>query len=299
MPCFIILQIYYFLDPPHKTQPNENDDDLRGGNHTALDTKQEKDTDVKIMKTTDQSENSPVGPIVGVTFAIIILALIIVILFVVLRRRNEDGKLTIRTVLRMKDTNGSNRNSNDIDMMHLNIQRKESPLPARQLAVQRDHKQTNETKLNGHIPKTSSGEMAITVNPMPPVDTIPNGRPPSDIPMINTVANPNSIQNREWEHMLRQKDMTAEDEEEEERRLMELQEQHLQNQQNVFVDSPDNELPPPPPFLLDNDTGLNFNLSSYNDILDGYHSGDNIDDCIDDDVNESIPSIPSSYTHYT
>ena len=97
--------------------------------------------------------------------------------------------------------------------------------------------------------------------------------------------------------MLKTKDMTVSDEEEEERRLLELQQlqQQLQQQQNSYMDSPDNELPPPPPYLLDNDMSLNFNLTSYSDILDGYHSGDNIDDCIDE-PDEAVHSVNASYT---
>ena len=97
-------------------------------------------------------------------------------------------------------------------------------------------------------------------------EVVPNGHPVVPLPGVPTALacmspNMHVKQRAAWDQMIRRAEMESEDEMEEER----------------AQESPYSELPPPPPFLLDSTSDGN-----YADIFDGYHSGDNVDDDIED-----------------
>ena len=87
-----------------------------------------------------------------------------------------------------------------------------------------------------------------------------------------TADTPTSIQKQAWDQMLQKHDGvdSATDDDQEEQR--------------VRPSSSVTSLPPPPSFLLEGDGDVddedddNDDAASYQDILDGYHSEDNIDD---------------------
>jgi len=90
--------------------------------------------------------------------------------------------------------------------------------------------------------------------------------------VVCTADTPTSLQKQAWEQMLQKHDGVDEDDQEE-----------LRMRPSSSVTS----LPPPPSFLLDDadcdDDDDNDDAASYQDILDGYHSEDNIDDDLPDD----------------
>ena len=221
---------------------------------------------VYVYKSTENTEPSLLPIIVGASIAGFVLIVIILIIFFVIRKRKKrnDHPYGVTTVV--KKRKGDNRNSKDIDNMQLSIRRKNSPLPLPPTTPKLMERKISDHHLNGHVMHTSP--------PSRHHDDY-GERPPSDVPTINIVGNPNCEAKHAWDMMLQRQDLETSDDE---------------NRPES-----DGELPPPPPFLMDNATGAyrQGNHHDYQDIFDGYHSGDNIDTDIEevtDDLRLQLPS---------
>lgn len=102
-----------------------------------------------------------------------------------------------------------------------------------------------------------------------------------DSNLVNLAAKTPTIQKQAWEMMKQRQDEVISDEEDEE---------FLQGEEA-------DNLPLPPPFLLDNIEGgmisqrpRDDDCESYQDIIEGYHSGDNVDDIEEADFEVRVPS---------
>ena len=102
-------------------------------------------------------------------------------------------------------------------------------------------------------------------------------RESTEIQQLHTL-NPNPEATAAWNEMLQQAAYES-DMEDPNGNDGRLNPQHM-----TVYDSPENELPPPPAFLLDNNPG-DVSDVSYHDIIEGYCSGDNVD--TDTDVHDT------------
>ena len=239
--------------------------DVLGGNHTLLRSKQEKGLAGEKHEVT--SEKKPLTPegsgfliaIVGAVLAIILISLTAALAFFICRRkRHRDNN--VRTVVRKK---GKNKDVDD--GLELNMRRKESPLPD---VVHKEG--VTEVVANGHVAGGPVGAMAGVA---------------TTTPLACMSPHMHVKQRTAWNQMIRRAEMESEDEEDPVVVVpgtLPVTTPNTQNRSNnkkqVEEVSPYNELPPPPPFLLDSNTAD----GNYADIFDGYHSGDNVDDCLDE-----------------
>lgn len=273
--------MFFLADPPHKTQPNPT-----GGNSSVLEAKQPKQPEtVPVYKSSEKTDSSPMGLIFGVTCGAIFLLLFLLLIIIIVRkkRKRNDHPYGVKTVV--KKRKGGDRNSKDIDNMQLSIRRKNSPLPLPPATPKLlERKTTSDQRLNGHVMHTS------------PAGLEPNERPVSGVTTLNCVGNPNSEARFAWDMMLRRQDLETSDDE--------LRPDSDGELPELRPESDDGELPPPPPFLLDNNNGVyrRGNHHDYQDIFDGYHSGDNIDTDIEevtDDLRIQLPSYNELHHTYS
>ena len=94
---------------------------------------------------------------------------------------------------------------------------------------------------------------------------------------IDCMSNLNTLQRQAWEEMIHDSANTAPDSAAGEANAMQDHIVYSSPQQDFSPDPA--ALPPPPPFLLNG--RLPHNGHAYNEVLDGYHSEDNIDDDIE------------------
>ena len=240
--------------------------------------KQKNDLEALSKKTTFPEARSPVAIIIGVAMAIIVIAVLSVLICILYKRkvkRDDYGKAGVRTVV-CQDGLGNDAKAKNIAVeskniearYHIDVSRgRGSPLPD---IVHPTHVNV----VNGEVP------------PMVNMATHPSAnrdsRDSTDAVALSVMqAHMNTKQKMAWDEMLMQRHtMDAAEALAEEQRL-----KRLFNEM-----SPDSELPPPPPFMLDNGEGdVDTDASSYQDILDGYHSGDNIDESEDDQSELPLP----------
>lgn len=221
--------------------------DPLGGNHTLLRSKQEKGLEGEKRGVVSEKKDLPPSgsefllAIVGAVLAVVLISLTAALAFFICRRKRHTDQQP-RTVVRK---NGKNKDVDD--GLELHMRRKGSPLPD---VVHKEG--VGEVVANGHV---VAGVVNTDVAATAGTTQLACMSPHMHIK-----------QRAAWNQMIRRAEMESEDEEDD---------NHAHQGAPVEV-SPDNELPPPPPFLLDS------NPSNYADILDGYHSGDNVDDCLDE-----------------
>lgn len=225
--------------------------------------------------------------IIGVAMAIIVIAVLSVLICILYKRkvkRDEYGKAGVRTVVCQdgpsNDAKAKNilvENKNIEARYHIDVStRKGSPLP--------------DIVHPPHI-NAANGDVPPMVNMATHPSANRDSRDSTDAAALSVMqAHMNTKQKMAWDEMLLQRHtLDAAEALAEEQRL-----KRLLNQM-----SPDNELPPPPPFLLENgEVDVDTDASSYQDILDGYHSGDNIDESEDDQSELPLPryNVPTGST---
>ncbi len=164
------------------------------------------------------------------------------------------------------------------------LPRKESPLPDVLRHKRRDSDKwvpanvpagNQMPMLNGHAVGPPGGGIGAALLRQPQYDGVGN-RESTEIQQLHTL-NPNPEATAAWNEMLQQAayESDMEDPNGNDERL---------NPHMTVYDSPENELPPPPAFLLDNNPG-DVSDVSYHDIIEGYCSGDNVD--TDTDVQDT------------
>ncbi len=247
---------------------------------------------------------SPIGIVVGITVVAAILVLVLVGGIVYIKKRNRENIYTPawRNLFAKRPPPSLNNDgsvvcvseSKDIDQIQLEIRRTpsqpdvvlHSPLLGK-AAVDKCRSpldiRRNKEVITPRTPPMKTKPMAGAATPAP------GNRPPSTaMTVLNPNNNPDSVQNQAWESMLHHQAMEIED--------PEAEKQKEAGEMEPMIDN----LPPPPAFLLDqvnrNSTAPDSDALSYHDILDGYHSEENIDD--DDHYNDDTdpgdnPQAPS------
>lgn len=244
-------------------------------NHTALKSQKEKKVDptmIKISEARERQEILPIGLIVGGVLSLIIIALLFIIMVLVIKKKSKRNPYGVKTVVyRPSD----DRNGKDMDNMQLSIRRKDTPLPLPPMSPRKlEKKAILDKKSNDYI-----------VSPIVISSPICNGhtlRPQSEVQTLDIITNPNSEANLAWQKMLSQPPDLLDSEEEEEM------------SPRYFAGSPENDLPPPPSFLLDGTQKVKkAKNDDYQDIFDAYHSGDDIDEVEVEEVDDNFsPKSP-------
>ncbi len=175
-------------------------------------------------------------------------------------KRGENGSAVTDSLTRTGENGGIH-----IEMVP---RKPDSPLPD----VLR-HKRRDSDKwipANGQLPANHVGP-PVYMNGGPGTDIPAGNRESVEIQQLNTV-NPNPRATAAWNEMLQHAAFSdsVHDPNGNDSRLN-------PNHHMTVYDSPENELPPPPAFLLDNNPG-DVSDVSYHDIIEGYCSGDNVED---------------------
>ena len=267
-------------ETPNQDNPSTIDEDRAFRENNVFGAKGNKGED--IAREAIDGEMTPdgaaIGGILAAVFSVIIILLISLIVFMLYRRRckTPGSPQGVRTVIK-RDTsgNGSLPRSSDNGIHIEMLPRKESPLPDVLRHKRRDSDKwvpanvlpSNHVPImNGHVVHDGRGI----------ADGLSN-RESVEIQQLHTL-NPNPEATAAWNEMLQQAayESEIEDPNGNDERL---------NPHMTVYDSPENELPPPPAFLLDNNPG-DVSDVSYHDIIEGYCSGDNVEDT-DTDVHDT------------
>ena len=274
----------YNLETPNQDNPSAVDEDRAFRENNVFGAKGNKGPDIarEAIDGDMAPDGAAIGGILAAVFSVIIILLISLIVFMLYRRRckSPGSPQSVRTVIK-RDTsmgNGSLPRSSADNGIHIEmLPRKESPLPDVLRHKRRDSDKwvpanhglpsNHVPVMNGHVVHDGRGAG----------DGLSN-RESVEIQQLHTL-NPNPEATAAWNEMLQQAAYESEIEDPNGNTNERL------NPHMTVYDSPENELPPPPAFLLDNNPG-DVSDVSYHDILEGYCSGDNVEDT-DTDVHDT------------
>ena len=181
----------------------------------------------------------------------------------------------VTTIIRRQNKNNKNRNSNIEDPTKTSELYRMNDLNKNNKPAQvREFMQNNELDkvgVSNGIKAVLSPRLFHGRKPAPPArgqvsrsNSVGHAVDPDMNNTLRSIASKaHSPQNNAWEQMMRSREFSSNDSESE----------NVQNR-----DSINDDLPPPPPFLLDKDQIARALTSSYQDVLDGYHSADNMDE---------------------
>ena len=250
---------------PEERDPEEKNKDQLGGNHTGLQVKTGVPNKGPKQEEVKTEKGAPVGLAVGVTIgAGIVIAIVI---FLVWRHRKRSNAESVRKTGHGSDTNLAMRvtvdmnAAKDVDSIKMQIRRpsdKPPEVPPHRNLVA---KAKSPLEVRRH-----QGPAATSTPKSPKQSRLSEEVPPTAVSCISN--NPNSVQKQAWDSMLQTAATMVENEEEQGPRVSET------------TPMMENDLPPPPDFLLENDQNeaAQDDAGSYQDILDGYHSEDNVDE---------------------
>ena len=211
----------------------------------------------------NSNEGDNIGIIVGAGGAVVVIVSILLTVILCRRRHNRDAALESQKK-QANDMNGTAVRINserDVDNIQLKITRPVSDVPPAVPPHQ-----------NGYVGSPKQVRPENTPNAQPITNGVGNRGsdviPPTALSCVSN--NPNSAQKRAWDRVL----MKQADEDVGGVKRLEANPAPVP----LLTDDSPCELPPPPPFLLEGGGGEDYDTASYQDILDGYHSGDNVDD---------------------
>lgn len=158
----------------------------------------------------------------------------------------------------------------DVDNLQLgSLRRKASPLPD---VVHPDKvKSPMENRKHGTVSSSKSKNRSVDSN------------------LVNLAGKTPTLQKQAWEQMKMRQDQQLSDEEDEEDEFLDDE-----SPESGVVSGGPPELPHPPAYLLNSNGGdeghyvnapfsdRNMDSESYQDIIEGYHSGDNMDDYVEE-----------------
>lgn len=214
---------------------------------------------------------SQVGLAVGATIGIAILIGIIIGFVIWRRKRSYDEPPRKGSDLHLNRVTVDMNAAKDVDSIKMQIRRPSDKPP--EVPPHRNLKSPIEVRKNAQGP-------AMTSTPQSPKQN----RLSEEVPLtaVSSISNnPNSVQKQAWDSMLHTKAVTDDGEEANGSGRQATNANDPGRQPTEATPMMDPDLPPPPAFLLEEnnetDPAGEDDAASYQDILDGYHSEDNVD----------------------
>ena len=257
-------------DIPEETEVDEKDEEEVDSKKSTMEATKggKKKVESEAVKIPQRNGNKFTVMVVGISVAIIVF-LIFIIVVIVLVQKNKRRNNGLYFLGRKQLDYGTNAyiDGSDVDNIHLEIRKKGSPLPD---VVHPDKVKSPLMDTRKAIPKVRNRSV--------------------DSNLVNLAGKtPTTIQKQAWEQMKQKQDEIISDEEDE---------HFLEDEAQA------DNLPLPPDYMLVSGqipgAMHQDDAASYQDIIEGYHSGDNMDEGEENDFEIRVPSgyEQNSYISY-